>query len=99
MARNMNKYAPHRDSIKALDKQIAAQSKALSDLRKEREMIVAKVSKGLRNSTEGLVEGAIAFRKVTSERRTTTIGRVLEFAPDQADKIIETKLSTKIEVV
>lgn len=99
MARNMNKYTTHHNAIKTLDEKIAAQSKVVSDLRKERELIVAKVAKGMRNSTEGLIEGNVAFRKVSTERRSATIGRVLEHAPEMADKIIETKVSTKIEVV
>ena len=99
MARNMNKYAADRNALKDLDKKIADQSKVLSSYRKEREIIAAKISKGMRNSTEGSIEGRVAFRKVQSERRSATIGRVLEFAPELANKIIETKISTKIEVV
>lgn len=99
MARNMNKFAVDHNALKNLDVKISKQSKAISALRKEREVLESKIAKAMRNSTEGNIEGRLAFRKVSTERRSATIGRVLEFAPELANEIIQTKVSTKIEVV
>lgn len=99
MARNMDKFAVDRNAMKKIDAEIAKHSKIVSQLRKERQVSEARIMKAMRTSTEGNINGELAFRKTSTERRSVTIGRVLEFAPEKAESLIQTKTSYKIEVV
>lgn len=99
MARKMDKYAKQRDEIRALDKKLADYNKAIRELKASRESIEAVIMKGMQNSVEGTVDGQVAFRIKTSERKTATIARVREFAPEVQDQIIQKVTSKKIEVL
>ena len=99
MARKMDKFRNEHQSIRSIDEKIAKQNKILKDLKAQRETHSSVIMKAMQNSTEGTIDGQVVFKKKISERSTATIGRVREFAPELADKIIQTTKSEKIEVL
>lgn len=98
MARKMDKFRAEHKEIKSLDDKIAKYNKILKDLKAERAIHDSVIMKGMQNSTEGTIDGQVVFKVKTTERNTATIGRVHEFAPEVADKIIQKTTSKKIEV-
>lgn len=99
MARKMDMYRADRDRLKAIDEQMAKHNKAIRELKAEREPIDAHLQKVMRTSTEGTIDGHVAFKIKVTERSTATTARVREFAPKLAGKIIQKNVSKKIEVV
>lgn len=99
MARKMDKFRNDYESIKALDAKMTKMNKALRELKSERDKISAGLMKSMQTSTEGTIDGQVVMKVKTSVRKTATTARVMEFAPEVADKIILPVESKKIEVL
>ena len=98
MARKMDKYREVYNDLRTIDQKISKYNKAVRELKAQRDILDAQLMKSMQKSTEGTIDGMVAIKVKTSIRNTATIGRVMQYAPEMADKIIQQTESKKIEV-
>lgn len=99
MARKMDAHVDAIDEFRRISADVSKLESDARQLRKRRDELEAFLLGKMQKSDEATVNGEVVFKIAESSRKSVTIGRVMEFAPKLANKIIVENTSRKIKVV
>lgn len=97
--RKMDKSKADVLELQKLTEQSSQLSKQLRSIEKRKKELTETLIKKMQTSIEAEIDGKKIFEIKQTERRSTRVDLVLTYAPELADKLIETKVSRSIKFV
>lgn len=99
MSRKMDAYADAIDEFRRISADVSKLESDARQLRKRKDELESFLLGKMQKSDEATVNGELIFKVAESARKSVSIGRVMEFAPKMANKIIVENVSRKIRIV
>lgn len=95
--RKMDAFRTDVESLRQMNFELSKFEKEARKRREERDKLQNKIIAAMQSSTEATIDGEKAFEIVSTNRRSTSIDLVMQFAPELEDKLVVVKESKKVK--
>lgn len=97
--KKMDRFVDDVLALSNINAELTALRHAISLLESDKKILEATLLKAMGAATIGTINSVSAIKIGDASRRSVTIDRVLEFAPEQAANIIQTHTWKKVNVL